>query len=110
MSLHKAYFEPSIVAVCSWLRANYEHYHSSNVSKESVWRRFVSEHKHKGFSVHDSQFNEFLGYVGEYISKSALMRHVVLDKNNKRYVNLQQKRSGPPEEVSACIYCIYNCI
>ena len=60
----------------------------------------MREHKQKGFSVNDSHFNEFLGYVGEYITKSTLMRNVVVDKSNKRYVNLQQKRSGPPEEAS----------
>lgn len=63
----------------------------------------MSEHKQKGFSVNDSHFNEFLGYVGEYITKSTLMRNVVVDKSNKRYVNLQQKRSGPPEEASCTI-------
>ena len=67
----------------------------------------MSEHKQKGFSVNDSQFNEFLGYVGEYIAKSAFMRHVVVDKSNKRYVNLQQKRSAPPEEAS---YTYSTCI
>ena len=107
MSSQKVYFEPSIVAVCSWLRANFEHHHSGSVTRESVWRYFVNEHKQKGFSVNDSQLNEFLGYVGEYIAKSALMRNVVVDKSNKRYVNFRQKRSAPPEEVrhtySACV-------
>ena len=88
------------MAVCSWLRANYEYYQSGNISKESMWRIFVNEHKCRGFSVNESKCNEFLGYIGEYISKSALMRNVIVDKAKKRYVNLRQKRSGPPEEVS----------
>ena len=100
MSAHRVYFEPSIVAVCSWLRANYEHYQSGNTTKESLWRSFVNEHKWKGFSINESQCNEFLGYVGEYISKSALLRNVIVDKVKKRYVNLRQKRSAAPEEVS----------
>ena len=63
----------------------------------------MNEHKRKGFSVNDSRFSEFLGYVGEYITKSTLMQNVVVDKSNKRYVNLQQKRSSPPEEASYTI-------
>lgn len=108
MSSQKVYFEPSIVAVCSWVRANYEYHQSSTVSRDSIWRYFVTEHKRKGFSVNDAQLNELLGYVGEYIVKSALMRNVIVDKSNKQYVNLRQKRSGPPEEVSvhAVVYVL----
>ena len=101
MSSKKPYFEPiSIVTACSWLRANYEHYKSHTVSRDSIWKVFVGEHKKKGFTVNDAQSNEFLGYVGEYIVKSALMRNVIVDKSSKRFLNLRQKRSGPPEEVS----------
>ena len=93
------FFEPSIVTVFSWLRANFEHYPSASVSRESIWKCFASEHKQKGFSINESQCNECLGYAGEYITKSVLMRNVEVDKPNKRYVNLRQRRSGPPEEV-----------
>lgn len=106
MSSQRVHFEPSIVAVCSWVRANYEYHNSNTISRDLIWKYFLTEHKRKGFSVNDSQFNEFLGYVGEYIVKSASMRNVIVDKSNKRYVNLRQKRSGPPEEVSACTYII----
>lgn len=108
MSSQKVCFELSIVAVCSWLKANYEYCRSSCVSRDSIWRHFVSDHKQQGFSVNNHQCNEFLGYVGEYITKSALMQNVVMDKGNKRYVNLQQKRSSPPEEVSIYVYYIIS--
>ena len=75
------------------------------VSAETPFGKFSYEHKRKGFAVNDVQSNEFLGYVGEYIVKSALMRNVIVDKNSKRYINLRQKRSGPPKEVS--LYILY---
>ena len=97
-------FDLSIVTVCSWVKANYDHNHSSIVSREAVWSYFCSEHKYKGLHVDYAQYGEFTSYLLDFMSRCPRYRHIIVDKERREFVNLRRKRSGPPEEVGVCMY------
>jgi len=104
-SLKRTPFDLSIVTVCSWIQANYDHNQSSIVSREAIWSYFCSEHKYKGLHVDYSQYGEFTSYLLDFMSRCPRYQHIIVDKGRKELVNLRRKRSGPPEEVwCRCIY------